>query len=169
VTAASHQRIFIVEVMGRDCGYLALQVGVASGAEVVVIPEVPTEPEAVARDIQAARARGKHHAIAIVAEGATHGADALAQYFHAHQARLGFDFRVCKLGHVQRGGAPGAVDRMLATRLGAAAVEHLDSGPGGVLMGFINGALTATPLAQVVGRTKPPDLRLHELERMLAQ
>jgi 6-phosphofructokinase 1 len=169
VTATSHQRVFIVEVMGRDCGYLATLVGMASGAEVVVIPEVPTEPEAVARDIQAARARGKHHAIAVVAEGAAHGADALAQYFHAHQARLGCDFRVCKLGHVQRGGAPGVVDRMLATRLGAAAVAQLDSGPHGVLMGFIDGVLTTTPLAEVIGRTKPPDLRLHELARTLAQ
>jgi 6-phosphofructokinase 1 len=168
VTAASHQRVFLVEVMGRDCGYLATQVGIASGAEVTVIPEAPVEPEQVAADVQAAHQRGKHHAIAIVAEGAAHDADALAQYFQLHKARLGFDFRVCKLGHVQRGGAPGVTDRMLATRLGAAAIEQFDAGHHGVLVGLVQGRLVATPLPEVVSGSKPLDLSLHELARVLA-
>lgn len=169
VTAASHRRVFLVEVMGRDCGYLAIQVGIASGAEVIVVPESPSEPESIAMEIHAAYERGKSHAITVVAEGSRHNAEALADYFRHHQPRLGFDLRVCRLGHVQRGGAPGAVDRMLATRLGAAAVEQIDTGRAGVLMGSSDGKVVATPLAEVVGRKKRPDLGLLELARTLAQ
>jgi len=169
VTAASHGRVFLVEVMGRDCGYLATAVGLASGAEVIVVPEAPADPEEIARSIRAAYARGKSHAIAVVAEGAALGAEALAQYFRSHEARLGFDLRVCRLGHVQRGGSPGAVDRLLATRLGAAAVLRLESGEAGVLMGLLAGQVAASPLAEVAHRTKPLDRGLLELAETLAQ
>lgn len=169
VTASSLHRVFLVEVMGRDCGYLACMVGIASGAEAIVVPEAPVEPEAVATDIRGAYERGKSHAIAVVAEGAKHNAEALAQYFRAHEARLGFDLRVCKLGHVQRGGAPGVLDRMLATRLGAAAVEQMAAGHDGVLVGLVDGQVAGTPLADVVGHTKPLDTSLLELARTLAQ
>jgi 6-phosphofructokinase 1 len=168
VTAASHRRVFLVEVMGRDCGYLATCVGIASGAEAIVVPESPEEPEAIAMEIHAAYERGKSHAIAVVAEGAKQNADALADYFKQHQARLGFDLRVCRLGHVQRGGAPGATDRMLATRLGAAAAEQLDAGQSGVLVGSFDGKVVATPLAEVVGLTKRLDPGLLALARTLA-
>jgi 6-phosphofructokinase 1 len=169
VTASSHGRGFLVEVMGRDCGYLAAMVGIAGGSEFICVPELPQEPEAVAAEVHSAYQRGKAHALVVVAEGAAHNADALAQYFKTHESRLGFDMRVCKLGHVQRGGAPGVSDRMLATRLGAAAVEHLDRGEHGVLVGLIHGHVTATPLAQVVNRTKPLDLSLLELARTLSR
>ena len=169
VTASSHQRVFLVEVMGRDCGYLATQVGMASGAEVIVVPEAPMTPAEVAAEIQAACRRGKHHAIAVIAEGAPHDAEALAQYFRAQHDQLGFDFRVCRLGHVQRGGAPGVFDRMLATRLGAAAVAQLEHGAAGVLLGLRHGEIAATPLAEAAGRTKPLDASLLQLARTLAQ
>ena len=169
VTASSHRRGFLVEVMGRDCGYLASMVGIAGGAEAIVIPELESDPEALAVDICEAYERGKSHFIVVVAEGARHDADALAQYFKTHQARLGFDMRVCKLGHVQRGGAPGVVDRMLATRLGAAAVEQLAAGRDGMLLGVIDGKVTGTPLGDVVDRLKPLDMSLLELARTLAQ
>jgi 6-phosphofructokinase 1 len=169
VTASSHRRGFLVEVMGRDCGYLAAMVGIAGGAEAICVPEQPREPEAVAAEILAAYHRGKAHALVIVAEGAAHDADALAQYFRLHESRLGFDMRVCKLGHVQRGGAPGVSDRMLATRLGAAAVEHLQRGEHGVLVGMVGGQLQATPLAEVANRTKPLDLGLLQLAQTLAR
>jgi 6-phosphofructokinase 1 len=169
VTAASHRRVFLVEVMGRDCGYLATHVGIASGAEVIVVPESPAEPEAIAMDIHAVYERGKSHAIAVVAEGAVYSAQALADYFKQHQARLGFDLRVCKLGHVLRGGAPGGADRLLATRLGAAAVAQIDSGHAGVLVGTIAGRIATTPLGQVTGRARRPDLDLLDLARTLAQ
>lgn len=169
VTAASHRRVFLVEVMGRDCGYLATMAGMAGGAEVIVTPEVPSTPEQIAADIHAAYERGKSHAIAIVAEGASCDADDLAQYFDEHHARLGFDLRVCKLGHVQRGGAPGMTDRMLATRLGARAVEELDAGRHGVLVGLLGGQVACTPLSDVVRRKDSPDKSLLELAHILAQ
>jgi 6-phosphofructokinase 1 len=169
VTASSHRRVFLVEVMGRDCGYLATMVGMGGGAEVIVTPEFPSTPEQVAADIHAAYERGKSHAIAVVAEGAKYAADALAQYFQAHQARLGFDLRVCRLGHVQRGGAPGVTDRMLATRLGAAAVEQLDAGRHGVLVGVRGGSVVSTPLSEVARRKEPPDRTLLDLAHALAQ
>jgi 6-phosphofructokinase 1 len=87
-TASSHQRAFLVEVMGRDCGYLALMAGIAGGAEVVAIPEVETAPETIAHELRAAYERGKAHAIAVVAEGARHNAAALIAYFREHHSRL---------------------------------------------------------------------------------
>ena len=111
-TASSHGRAFLVQVMGRDCGYLAPMPGIAGGAEAVVVPEVPVDPEVLARDLDASRERGKKHAIVVVAEGASFGAEGLARYFQEHKKRLGFDLRVTILGHVQRGGAPGAYDRL---------------------------------------------------------
>jgi 6-phosphofructokinase 1 len=111
--------------MGRECGYLALIAGIAGGAEAIVIPEVETDPEAVATELRTAYERGKPHALVVVAEGARYNAAGLAGYFQEHRERLGFDLRVTTLGHVQRGGAPGAFDRLLATRLGAAATGHL--------------------------------------------
>ncbi len=169
VTASSHHRGFLVEVMGRACGYLATIVGIAGGAEAIVIPEADSEPEAIAVEMRQSYARGKSHAIVVVAEGAKLNADALAQYFKAHEARLGFELRVCKLGHVQRGGAPGVSDRMLATRLGAAAIEYLDAGRDGVLVGVIDGKVAGTPLADVADRLKPLDMSLLEMARILAQ
>lgn len=169
VTASSHGRVFLVEVMGRDSGYLATVVGIASGAEVIVTPESPSDPEQIAASIRAAYARGKSHAIAVVAEGAKDDVEALAQFFSAHHARLGFEFRICRLGHVQRGGAPGVGDRMLATRLASAAVERLDAGEHGILLGMLEGRVSSTPLADVVGRTKPVEAGLRELAQALAQ
>ena len=169
VTASSHQRAFLVEVMGRECGYLALVAGIAGGAEAIIIPEVQTDPEAVAAELRAAYARGKPHALVVVAEGAQYNAEGLARYFQEHHDRLGFELRVTTLGHVQRGGAPGAFDRLLATRLGAAATEQLARGERGLLVGLLKGEIAATPLAEVVANKKPLDLRLLELARVLAK
>ena len=109
VTASSHQRAFLVEVMGRDSGYLALMAGIAGGAEVISIPEIETTPEEAAQTLRAAYDHGKAHAIAVVAEGARYDAEALVTYFRDHQERLGFDLRATTLGHVQRGGNPTCV------------------------------------------------------------
>jgi 6-phosphofructokinase 1 len=167
VTASSHQRAFMIEVMGRDCGYLALMSGIAGGAEVIVIPEIETTPEEVAAEIRRAYERGKAHALAVVAEGAKYDADALSRYFQENRERLGFQIRSTTLGHVQRGGAPGAFDRILATRLGAAATRFLEQGQHGCLMGLLKGEIKATPYAEVIGVKKPLDLGLLELSRSL--
>lgn len=169
VTASSHQRAFLVEVMGRKCGYLALMSGIAGGAEAVIIPEVETDPEVVATEIRVAYERGKPHALIVVAEGARYNATELAHYFQEHRERLGFELRVTTLGHVQRGGAPGAFDRLLATRLGAAAIDHLARGEHGLLVGLLKSEIAATPLAEVVANKKPLDLRLLKLARVLAK
>jgi 6-phosphofructokinase 1 len=169
VTASSHQRAFLVEVMGRECGYLALISGITGGAEAIVIPEVETDPEAVATELRSAYERGKSHALVVVAEGSQYNAAGLARYFQEHRERLGFELRATTLGHVQRGGAPGAFDRLLATRLGAAATEHLARGEHGVLVGLRKGEIAATPLAEVVASKKTLDLRLLELAGVLAK
>lgn len=167
VTASSHHRAFMIEVMGRNCGYLAMMAGIAGGAEIVLIPEIEITPEAVAAQLRAAYDRGKAHAIVVVAEGARLNAEALVRFFKEHSAEAGFDLRTTTLGHVQRGGAPLAFDRLLATRLGAGAVEALEQGVHGILVGSIGGRTTRTPLTDVIGRQKPIDPQLFELARML--
>lgn len=169
VTASSHQRAFLVEVMGRDCGYLALMAGIAGGAEAIVIPEVETHPEDLAKDLRSAYRRGKAHALIVVAEGARYNAEELVRFFKEHRARLGFDLRLTTLGHVQRGGAPGAFDRLLATRLGAGAMECIERGETGVLVGLVKDEIVSTPLAEVVANKKQIDLSLLELARVLAE
>lgn len=169
VTASSHERAFLVEVMGRDCGYLALTAGIAGGAEAIVLPEIETDPEALARCLREGYERGKSHAIVVVAEGSRYNAEGLTTYFREHRERLGFDLREVKLGHVQRGGAPTAFDRILATRLASAAIDSLARGEYGVLLGLNRGEITATPLAQIAGKKKALDPCLLRLADVLAR
>ncbi len=169
VTASSHKRAFLVEVMGRKCGYLALMAGIAGGADAVVLPEADIDPDALADRLHGAHSRGKLHALVVVAEGARYNAQGLATHFETHRERLGFDLRVTTLGHVQRGGAPSAFDRLLATRLAAGAVDHLARGSHGRLMGLVKGEILSTPLEDVVGQPKALDLSLLELQRTLAK
>lgn len=168
VTAASHRRAFLVEVMGRDCGYLAMMSGIAGGAEAIIIPEIPTEPKAIAETLRDAYARGKQNGIIVVAEGA-YDAEELVRYFKEHEASLGFELRATTLGHVQRGGAPGAFDRLLASRLGAAAAQFLCEGKTGVLVGTIKNEIATTPHEQIAGKTKPIDKDLMRLAEVLAR
>jgi 6-phosphofructokinase 1 len=168
ITASSHHRAFLVEVMGRDCGYLALIAGLTGGAEAIVIPELETTPEGVATALRGAWERGKSHAIVVVAEGAHHNADALARYFDEHAQRLGFELRVTRLGHVQRGGAPCAFDRLIATQLGAAAIEKAAAGQHGILLGIMGGAVVASPLQALATAGRRLDTGLLELADMLA-
>ncbi|HYK99891.1 MAG TPA: ATP-dependent 6-phosphofructokinase [Steroidobacteraceae bacterium] len=169
VTASSHRRAFLVEVMGRRCGYLALIAGIAGGAEAIMLPEVPQGAETVAAAIRDAYARGKSHAIVVVAEGAEPNAAALAEYFAHHAERLGFELRATRLGHMQRGGAPGVTDRMKATLLGAAAIEQLQAGVHGNVLGILNGRVTPTALASLAGTAKPLDPQLLRLASVLAE
>jgi 6-phosphofructokinase 1 len=153
-TASSHRRLFIVEVMGRKCGYLALAAGLAGGAEVIVAPERVLSPPQVVDLLHEARLRGKRHAVVVVAEGAQTNGQALYQYLK-DERMVDFDPRLTILGHTQRGARPGAFDRLLATRLAAKATEMLLQGESGYLIGLQNGAATPTPLAKVIGQPKP--------------
>lgn len=166
-TASSHQRAFLIEVMGRNCGYLALMSAIAGGAEEVIIPEVETDPEEIAEKLRLAYERGKAHAIIVVAEGAAYNAVKLDEYFRKHRERLGFDLRVTILGHVQRGGNPSAQDRIMGSRLGAAAIQQIANGNFGVLVGIIKGEVTTTPLEDVVKNAKELDLELLKLREDL--
>jgi 6-phosphofructokinase 1 len=169
VTASSHHRAFVVEVMGRSCGYLGVMAGIAGGAEGVAIPEVPGSTEAVAEAIRTAYRRGKEHALIVVAEGIAGGASALAEELARNHADVGFDVRVTKIGFVQRGGAPGAFDRILASRTGTAAIAALAEGRDGVVVGVACGAIGETPLGEVANRVKPVDPAMFELARVLSR
>jgi 6-phosphofructokinase 1 len=167
-TASSHHRAFVVETMGRDCGYIALMAGLAGGAEVIALPEGELTPFEVAERLRAAYRRGKTHALVVIAEGAKCGVKELMQHYEREKASIGFELRVTRLGLVVRGGAPTAADRVLATRLGAAAIEMLARGERGVLAGLSSGGIHATPLAEIAGRTRPADGSLLELARVMA-
>ncbi len=143
-TATSHQRAFLVEVMGRNSGYLAMMAAIASGAELAMVPERPVDLEVVAEDVRANYARGKRHYIVVVAEGAHPGARDLADYLSSHPS--GFEARLSVLGHVQRGGSPTVRDRVLASRFGAGATRALLAGRTGVIVGLVEGLLTEIPL-----------------------
>lgn len=168
-TASSHKRAFLVETMGRNCGYIALMAGIAGGADIIVIPETDVSPHAVAECLRSAYDRGKTHAMVVVAEGARHGARAIASHFVEHRDTIGFALRITTLGHVVRGGVPTAADRVLATQLGAAAVDRLAAGEHGVLVGIQSGRVITTPLNDLAGKTKPASQELLSLARMLAQ
>jgi len=169
VTAQSHRRAFLVEVMGRKCGYVALMAGIAGGAEVVVIPEREITPSEVARDLRDAYDRGKTHALVVVAEGAKNNAQRLIEFCARDPEATGFRLRATILGHVQRGASPTAADRLLGTRLGEGAVRALLAGQEGVLVGLREDRVTTTPLDDIVGRQKPLDLGLFELASIMAQ
>lgn len=168
-TASSHERAFLVEVMGRDSGYLALMASIASGAELALIPEVEIEVEEVVRAVDAAYIRGKAHCIIVAAEGWEPGARALYDYLRERREEIGFGVRLTVLGHVQRGGSPTAYDRILATRLGAAAVQALLDGRNGMMVGMIEGHTGLTPLDEAVAFQKELDLELYELCRIMEQ
>ncbi len=166
-TASSHRRAFLIEVMGRNCGYLALMAGLACGAEMICIPEVPFELEDVAHVLDNAYIRGKAHCIIVVAEGGAYDAREIEAYLNAKEDELGFEVRSTILGHVQRGGKPTAFERITATRLGAAAVDCLHRGETGVMVGMDGYNIKTTSIPDVVSKTRTLDLSLYDLARTL--
>jgi 6-phosphofructokinase 1 len=165
-TAGSLQRLFFVEVMGRSRGFIALDVGIAGGAEDILIPEVETRVEQLSLDIERSFKRGKKSSIVIVAEGD----DAGGAFSIARQVweRLKMDYRICVLGHVQRGGSPTARDRVLASKLGAAAVDALVKGMSGHMVGEMKGEIAFTPLRETWEKSKELDSDLLRLVKVLA-
>ncbi len=165
-TATSHERLFLVEVMGRDHGMLALEVALASGAEAVIVPETRTDIEAICRTLDEARSHGKKSTIVVVAEGDEAG----GAYEVARQIgdRSLYEPRVSVLGYIQRGGAPRARDRVLGGLFGKAAVDALIAGEGGKLVALRHGKIALVELATAWKETPTLDERRLELARVLA-
>lgn len=166
-TASSHQRAFLVEVMGRGSGYLALMGGLTGGAEVVLIPEIETSAGEVMSRIEQAYFRGKTHAIIVNSEGSNHKTEELATYLNAQGT--GFDVRVTILGHIQRGGRPSAFDRLLATRMGYSAVSRLLRGERGMMVGLHGRGIEAVPIEEVLANKRTANLEYIELAQVLAR
>jgi len=166
-TAQSHERVFLVETMGRNSGYLALLSAIACGAEIAIVPEADTTLEDVVAAVTRAYARGKNHAFIMVAEGARLGIQDLAS--HCEHSNLGFEIRVTLLGHVQRGGSPSSFDRILASRLGAAAVDALVAGEHDVMTALTGTHIETLPLVEVTGRSRENDLSYADLIAVLAR
>lgn len=166
-TASSHQRAFLVETMGRNCGYLALITSVICGAEVVIIPEKEVPLEQIAPEIEAAYARGKTHAIIIMAEGASYSTDQVLEELKRHD--IGFETRVTVLGHTVRGGSPSAFDRMLATRMGVEAVNALLAGETDVMVGLKGREIVMRSLEDVTTKSRPVNLDFYEIAEILSR
>ena len=169
-TASSHRRAFLIEVMGRHCGYLALASSIICGAEMVLIPEMPAPMDAVAQAILDSYRVGKAHCIIVVAEGWQPGMRALQDYLHVNRIDEEFDVREVVLGHVQRGGTPTAFDRLLATRMGVKAVESLLDGSGvGKMTGLCGSEITLIDLAEATSGQKELPHELLRISKMLSR
>ncbi len=166
-TAEAHNRLFIIEVMGRDAGYIALHSGIACGAEDILIPETNTDIDAVLKRIDMDERRKKNVHIIVVAEGDDFGG--AKELYAAVQSRFPMlDVRSAILGHIQRGGSPTCADRVLASRLGYAAVDALRTGKTQVMAGIVNGELVYTPFENCVKQHAVISKDMIEMIRVLA-
>lgn len=166
-TASSHDRLFFIEVMGRDAGFLALNGAIASGAEAAIIPEITTEVDQLEELIKSGFRKSKNSSIVLVAEseitgGAMHYAERVKNEYP------GYDVRVVILGHIQRGGSPTAYDRILASRLGNSAVEALLDGQRNVMIGIDNDKVVTVPFSKAIKNDKPLDRELLQVLRNLS-
>jgi len=167
-TASSHDRIFFIEVMGRDSGYIAVQSGIAGGAELVMVPEVLTPISQVVETLKQGWSRSKSSSIIIVAEGDEEGSAAEVAEKIKAQVDEDADIRVTTLGHTQRGGPPSAYDRILASRLGLGALEGLIGGQKNVMAGIINNDLVYTPFEDTIRLPKPINEDLLRMVKILS-
>jgi 6-phosphofructokinase 1 len=168
-TADAHNRLFLIEVMGRDAGFIALNCGIGGGAELILIPETITEMDMVKERILSLMSAQRRSTIVVVAEGdELGGARGIEQALRDDPEFSDIDLRSAILGHTQRGGAPTASDRVLASRLGVAAVESLLDGHSDVMVGLVNGEIKLTPLRNVYGRRKSIDYDLLKLTQILS-
>ncbi|KAF0134367.1 MAG: 6-phosphofructokinase [Candidatus Saganbacteria bacterium] len=163
-TATSHERVFVIEVMGRNNGFIALDVGLVCGAEAIIIPEVPFNIDAIGQKLRYGQQRGKSSFIVVVAEGAARADDVAKQL----QKRTKLDVRVSILGHIQRGGSPTALSREAACKLGARAVQLLLEGKKGFMVGLISDKVIETPIDEVLKKKKSIDMNAYKLANMLA-
>ena len=154
-TASSHNRLFFIEVMGRDAGHIALNVGVGAGAEEILIPEEDLGLERLLESLNRSKESGKSSSIVVVAEGDKTGKNVfeLKDYVNEHLPE--YDVRVSVLGHMQRGGSPSCFDRVLASRMGVQAVESLLAGKSNLMVGLLNDKMAVTPLEKAIkGQSK---------------
>ena len=167
-TASSHQRAFLIEVMGRNCGYLALMGSILGGAEIVVTPEREVSMEEVSKSLENAYVRGKSHAIAVIAEGAPYIVTDLAEYLKKNQD-IGFEIRLTILGHTQRGGSPSAFDRLLATRMGVKAVQCIRDGTSGMMVALSGREMKPIPLQDAISQLRPIGDHYFEMAHFLSR
>ena len=179
-TAESHDRVMVVEVMGRHAGWIATHAGIAGGATVILIPEQPFDIDEVCSILKQRHGRGRYASIVVVAEGAEPASGTLPPsekiydkfghvrlggiaetVAHAIEARTGFESRVVLLGHIQRGGTPTAYDRVLSTRYGVEAIDAVHARAWGQMTVLRGNEIVLAPLAETVGRTRPVDLHLY--------
>jgi 6-phosphofructokinase 1 len=165
-TADSHDRMFFIEVMGRECGAIALEVGLAGGAEEIAVPEVPVDLDRVARTLAEGKRRGKTSFIAVVAEGAYPGG--ARAYAATLSDLIGLDYRVSVIGHVQRGGSPTSFDRIMGSLMGSAAVDAVAAGETGKMTAFVCNTIELVALDEVTRGKKALDLALLDVARRVA-
>ena len=163
-TATSLERIFVIEVMGRSKGDIALWAGLSAGAESILVPEVKPDMDAIVKRLIQGKQRGKKHSIIVVAEGVA-SADQVAKEINE---KSGYETRVTVLGHIQRGGSPTAADRLLGSQLGARAVDQLLAGKSGVMVGVKNKCLVDVPFEIAISENHELSLSLYELAQSLA-
>jgi 6-phosphofructokinase 1 len=163
-TASSHERTFVIEVMGRETGLIALHSGLAGGAESIIIPEFAYDIEKICTRLIRSYRQGSSHSIIVVAEGVASGVDIGREI----KQRTGFDTRVTILGHLQRGGNPSAFDSILASLMGSKAVELLMSGDDKKMVGYTDGQVVAVDLEQASSRKKKIDLNMYTLAGILS-
>lgn len=162
-TASSHGRAFVVEVMGRNCGYLASMSAIAVGAEFALVPEAPFDISEICDRLRARYAEGRSNAIIIVAEGAAKAGEIADKI----KDTIGFETRVTVLGHYQRGGAPSVFDRLLGSRFGKKAVEMLISGEQGKMVGLSGRSIIAVPFEEVITGVRAPDAEMLRMAEVL--
>ncbi|MGB9741126.1 MAG: 6-phosphofructokinase [Candidatus Bathyarchaeia archaeon] len=184
-TAEAHRRVMILEVMGRYTGWIALEAGIAGGADVILIPEKPFDVDEVCEYIKQRHERGRNFSIVVVAEGAKPKggkeiiySESIDEFGHIRfggvgyylgkeiEKRLGIETRVVVLGHIQRGGSPTAFDRILATRFGIAAIDLVHEGKFGRMVAIKGNRIVSVPLKDVVGKRKTVDLELYEIAKV---
>ncbi len=167
-TASSHNRLFFIEVMGRDAGHIALNVGVGAGAEEILIPEEDMGLDRLVESLRRSRKSGKSSSIVIVAEGDKIGKSVFELKDYVDENMEGYDVRVSVLGHMQRGGAPSCFDRVLASRMGVKAVESLLNGKTNFMVGLINGQIELTPLDNAIKGKSKINLELLRVSEIMA-
>lgn len=163
-TATSHERTYVIEVMGRDAGHIALWAGLADGAESILVPEAAFNMDELVERLERGYKRGKKHSIIIVAEGVASGR-AIGEKI---KERTGFETRITVLGHIQRGGSPTALDRVIASRMGAKAVDLLLAGEQGKMIGVKGNEMVTLNMSEALSQPPAMNMEMHRLAGMLA-